>query len=89
LDAVDERIDTLQTRLDDNWDNMSKAAREKTQASMKALREQRTQVAEWYGSLKTSSDSAWDEIKEGFSQAYQALAETWDETVQVSSPRRL
>ncbi|MBK1724235.1 hypothetical protein [Thiocystis violacea] len=83
LDAADKRIDTLQTRLDDNWDSMSKAAREKAQASMKALRERRTQVAEWYGSMKTSSDSAWDEIKEGFAKAYQALAEAWDDSVKA------
>ncbi|MFD2110382.1 hypothetical protein [Thiorhodococcus fuscus] len=83
LDAADKRIDALQTRLDDNWDSMSEAAREKAQASMKALRKQRTQVAEWYGSLKTSSDSAWDEMKEGFSQAYQALAEAWDDAVKT------
>jgi uncharacterized membrane-anchored protein YjiN (DUF445 family) len=83
LNAADERIDALQTRLDDNWDSMSEAAREKTQASMKALRQQRTQVAEWYGSMKTSSDSAWDEIKEGFSKAYQALANAWDDTVEA------
>ncbi|MTW21060.1 hypothetical protein [Allochromatium palmeri] len=83
LDAADKRIDTLQTRLDDNWDSMSEAAREKAQASMKALRERRTQVAEWYGSMKSSSESAWDEIKEGFAQAYQALDEAWDDTVQA------
>lgn len=83
LEAADKRIDTLQTRLDDNWDTMSEAAREKAQASMKALRERRTQVAEWYGSMKTSSESAWDEIKEGFAQAYQALDEAWDDTVQA------
>ncbi|EGV30820.1 hypothetical protein ThidrDRAFT_2452 [Thiorhodococcus drewsii AZ1] len=83
LDAADKRIDALQTRLDDNWDSMSQAAREKAQASMKALRKQRTQVAEWYGSMKTSSDSAWDEMKDGFSKAYQALAESWDNAVQA------
>jgi len=82
LDAADERIDALQDRLDDNLDSMSEAAREKSQASMKALRKQRTQVAEWYGSMKTSSDSAWNEIKDGFSQAYQAMAEAWDDAVQ-------
>jgi hypothetical protein len=46
LDAADGRIDALQTRLDDNWDSMGEAAREKAQASMKALRERHTEVAE-------------------------------------------
>jgi uncharacterized membrane-anchored protein YjiN (DUF445 family) len=83
LDAADERIDALQTRLDDNWDSMSEAARAKAQASMKALRERRTEVAEWYGSMQTSSDSAWDEIKQGFAQAYEALAEAWHDSVEA------
>ena len=62
---------------------MSQAAREKAQASRRALRERRTEVAEWYGGLKSSSDTAWDEIKEGFARAYEALAKSWDEALQA------
>lgn len=82
LEAADERIDALQARLDENWDDMSEAAREKTQASMTALRERRAQVAEWYEDMESSSDSAWDEIKEGFAEAYEALGEAWHEAVE-------
>jgi hypothetical protein len=45
---------------------------------MKALRRQRTGVAEWYGSLKTSSSDAWEHIKKGFSDAYESLSEAWE-----------
>jgi chromosome segregation ATPase len=77
LNNLDERIDALEKRIDDNWDQMNKAAREKARANLKALRKQRNEVAEWYGSLKTSSADAWEHIKKGFSDAYKALGDAW------------
>ncbi len=49
LDSMDKRIDAMEAQMYNNWDKMDKAAREKSQASLKALRQQRTKVAEWYG----------------------------------------
>ena len=69
LNNLDKRIDALQTRIDNNWDKTSKTAREKARARLKSLRQQRIQVAEWYGRLKDSSDDAWEHIKKGFSNA--------------------
>ena len=57
---------------------MDAAAREKARARLKELRSQRTQVAEWYGSLKSSSGDAWEHMKEGFSDAYTALHDAWE-----------
>lgn len=56
---------------------MSQAAREKTRENLKTLRKKRNQLAEKYGSLKASSTSAWEEMKQGFSQAYEALGDAW------------
>jgi len=36
-------------------------------------RKQRNQVAEWYGSMETSSAGAWDHMRKGFSDAYKVL----------------
>jgi peptidoglycan hydrolase CwlO-like protein len=77
MDKIDARIDELESRVDNNWDKMTQAAREKARANLKALRQQRNELSEWYGSFKTSSASAWEEMKKGFSDAYQALAESW------------
>ena len=81
LDKLDKRIDALETDIKDNWEQMSKAARKETRENLKALREQRNQVAEWYGSMKTSSADAWEEMKKGFSNAYEALSNAWAESV--------
>jgi hypothetical protein len=81
LNILDTRIDELETKIADDWDQMSSAAREKTRESLKTLRKKRNDVAEKYGSLKASSTSAWEEMKQGFSQAYQDLSEAWAKSV--------
>jgi len=78
LDKLDKRIDELEKEADKNWDNMNQAARNKTRNTLKALRKQRTELAEWYGSLKNSSAGAWDEVKKGFSDAYTSLHNAWE-----------
>lgn len=80
LENLDRRIDALETRIDNNWDKMDKAAREKARNSLKAVRKQRTKVAEWCGSLKSSSEDAWAHMKKGFSDAYNALYDAWEKS---------
>ena len=80
LENLDRRIDALETRIDNNWDKMNKAARENARNSLKEVRKQRTKVAEWYGSLKSSSEDAWAHMKKGFSDAYNALYDAWEKS---------
>lgn len=78
LDALDARIEAMEARIDRNWDKMDKAAREQARSRLKALREERVEVAEWYGGLKNSTAEAWDQMKAGFSGAYTSLRRTWE-----------
>ena len=78
LQNLDRRIEALESSMLEQWNEMDQAAREKSRASLQALREQRTRVAEWYGSLKSGSAEAWGHIKQGFSSAYQALNQAWE-----------
>lgn len=80
LDNLDRRIETMEREIAENWNEMDQAAREKLQASLQALREQRILVAEYYGSLKSGSAAAWDHIKQGFTGAYRALHEALEKT---------
>jgi len=89
LDGLDKRIDELETRIDSRWEQMNEAAREKTSANLKVLREKRTEVAEWYGKLKTSSADAWDHVKKGFSEAYKDFSDAWgkaEEELDINNP---
>lgn len=81
IDNLDMRIDALETRIDSKWDAMDKAARENARASLKALRKQRNKVSEWYGSMKSSSVDSWENVKNGFSNAYSALSEAWEKSI--------
>ena len=81
LDILDTRIDELETKIADDWDKMGSAAREKTRESLKTLRKKRNDAAEKYGSLKASSTSAWEEMKQGFSDAYEDLSDAWAQSV--------
>jgi hypothetical protein len=80
LENLDQRIDVLETQMLDQWDEMDQATRARTRDSLQALREQRTNVAEWYGSLKSSSTDAWGQIKQDFSAAYRSLSEDWQKS---------
>lgn len=80
LDNLDKRIDALEARVDENWDNMDKYTRKKARDSLKALRKQRNQVAEWYGSMKSSTGNAWEHMKKGFSDAYKSLSDAWEKS---------
>ncbi|MDZ7721538.1 MAG: hypothetical protein U5R06_01620 [candidate division KSB1 bacterium] len=80
LDDLDKRIDTLETRINNNWDQMNKDARENARANLEALRKQRTEVGDWYSRLKTSSADAWEHTKKGFSDAYKNLSDAWEKS---------
>ena len=88
LDKLDKRIDALEAHVDENWDKMDKDARKKARDSLKALRKQRNQVAEWYGSLKSSTENAWEHMKKGFSDAYKALNDAWEKSENEIGPNK-
>lgn len=73
LEDLDARIVQMEDRLDKQWSQMDNAARDTARASIRNLREQRTEVADWYGQLKQSSAAAWDRVRRGFSDSYEAL----------------
>jgi len=73
LDKTDMRIDQLQQQVDQNLKPISQDVRRQTLETLKTLRKQRTEIAEWVGGMKHSSTSAWGEIKKGFAKSYTEL----------------
>ena len=78
LDALDARIDRMQSQLNEKWDQMDQLTRQKGMAALTTLRKQRNEIAEWYGGLKHSSSKAWEDVKKGFLKSYQALRDTFN-----------
>lgn len=83
LDALDERIDATQAWLDENWEKLDQAARERGRKTMAALREQRSELADWFSRLRGGSAETWEEVKDGFSSAYERLQATWERSKAV------
>jgi flagellar motility protein MotE (MotC chaperone) len=81
IDDLDTRIDELERRLEKTWDQADQKAREKARATLKSLRRKRNDLAEWYGGMQHSSAKAWQHVKRGFLNSYEALAEAYDKAV--------
>ncbi|MET0029639.1 MAG: hypothetical protein ABW101_18560 [Candidatus Thiodiazotropha sp.] len=82
MDDLDERIDALQERIDAHWDSMSEAARNQADATLSALREQRIKLQKAYERLLEDTGPAWDQLKEGFGQAYEDANRSWEKAMQ-------
>ena len=80
LDDLDQRINTLEATIDANWEKMDKTARENARNRLQELHKERTEVADWYGRLKSSSTEAWEQTKKVFSDAYKDLNEAWEKS---------
>lgn len=77
--SLDERIERLRKRLDENWDEMSEATRERSRQLLKSLEDERAALADAYDRLKESSVSAWGHVKEGFIDSYRRLQKTFSD----------
>ncbi len=78
LESVDAKIDEMSQEVDDRWQSMSKASREKSREMMRKLNKARQDVAEWYGGMQHSSTEAWQEVKEGYADSYKRLQQAFD-----------
>ncbi len=79
LTKLDSRIEELEHKLDRKWESMDSAARVEARHSLQVLHKNRAKVAEWVGSMKQSTSSAWHKMKSGFSNAFSALEESWQD----------
>ncbi len=80
LDQLDARIERLEAYARERWSEMSQATRDQTSVALRNLKQERARVAEWYGGLQHGSAEAWDRLKLGFSEAYDALRASWRKT---------
>ena len=91
LKKLDAQIDRMEQQMRDGWSDLDRAARQKSRAALQRLREQRNELAEWYGGMKHGSLDAWERLKEGFLKSYgkleQAFQEARNELASGGKPR--
>ena len=78
MQDLDVRIQDLEDKIQDHWARMDEAARRNARATLQALREKRSELAEWSGGVKYSSAKAWDHVKQGFLDSYTSLRDAFD-----------
>lgn len=76
LKDMDAQLNRMEKKISAEWDKMDAAARNDARATMKTLRRQRDETAEWLGKLQKSSAESWDEVKGGFVKSYESLKQS-------------
>lgn len=82
LEALDHRLEALEQSIEDNWDEMSEAARERSRQAMRELRRQRVVLAEKFGNLQSATESAWEQMRKGFLDAFSVLNDAWEKSIE-------
>jgi hypothetical protein len=84
IEDLDVRIERMKSKINQNWEQMDASARKKASAALEAIQKQRSEIAEWYGSLKLkeSSSSAWENAKNGFVKSYEAIHDSFEKTAE-------
>lgn len=79
MNDLDNRIDSIEKRMAENWDGLKQSTREQYRETLKTLRKKRNILSEYYGSLKHSSKDAWQEVRDGFAKSYNQLVLSWQQ----------
>jgi hypothetical protein len=86
MDEIDARIDKLESRIHQEWDQMDRGAWQQVSTDLAALRKERNKVAEWYGGLKHGPSKAWEDVKTGFLKSVQYLSNAFSKAYREFSP---
>ena len=83
LDALNKDIDQLSAKIDSSTDAVKAEAKPKLQA----LRDQTAQLDKQLADAKNATDSTWDSVKAGFSKAYNATKDGFNQARQWVSDK--
>lgn len=77
LDWADAELSSLEDNLRDSWSEMGEDARQSARMRLEDLREARNELGERYGALQAAAASAWEDVRAGFTQAWNDFAAAW------------
>ena len=78
MSEVDQRLQAFESDVQENWDSLSEEARREARQDLAMLETSRAELAQAYGELKSDSGAAWEEIKNGFTEAYADISSAID-----------
>jgi hypothetical protein len=88
LADIDARIDHMENRCAANWRSMNEVTRKKEQAALRELKRERIKVAEWYGSMKSSSAETWEDTKKAFLKSTDSLSDAFNKAEKQLLPKQ-
>lgn len=74
MQEADRRIERLDMEMNERWNRMDAATRQRSRVAMAELRQRRNDVAEWTGAMRHGSGERWNEVKAGFAASYGRLS---------------
>ena len=83
LDALNKDLDQLSAKIDSSSDAVKAEAKPKLQA----LRDQAAQLNKQLDEAKNATESTWDSVKAGFSKAYEATKDGFNQARQWVSDK--
>lgn len=75
---VDQRLASFENQVEANWDDLSEAARQQARQDLQMLKTRRAELADAYEELKSDSGAAWEDIRNGFADAYADMSAAID-----------
>ncbi|HPX48875.1 MAG: hypothetical protein GXY28_11735 [Bacteriovoracaceae bacterium] len=78
LEDIDVRMRALRQRLNEHWDEMEPEVRSRARDTLESLRVRRNETARWLDEIRTSSENAWDKVKQGFVRSYEDLRASFE-----------
>ncbi|MTI00081.1 hypothetical protein [Roseibium sp. RKSG952] len=85
---LDVEIAQQQEQLRDNWAQMSAAAKQQASEKIAQLQTARNNLSEKYGALQVGAQNAWDQLKTGFTSAYEEVVKAWEASDESDSPQQ-
>lgn len=73
FDNLNNKINSFESKLRADWDNLNHASRSQMQTTLTNLKRERDHLEKDLSKLEHSSSNAWAEISKGFSESYASL----------------
>lgn len=86
LAELDAEVDRLDHRVRENWKTMEDDSQQAASEALRRLKDQRNELGEKLGALQQGGEQAWDEMTNGFQQAWKGFKTAWRQADEKSRP---
>lgn len=80
LADIDTALDRFENNVRENWNDLSDEAQAEASTAMETLRQERNEFGEHVAALKSGADDAWDDLVNGFTDAWAEFESAWEDT---------